>query len=70
VLKVLNILKADLEAEEEQLRINWCEAKMRRVLKGLGYTFHRIRERTNIYERDDLCARRHAYLKYSNPIII
>jgi hypothetical protein len=34
------------------------------VLRGLGYRFHRIRNRVKIFDRDDLIAWRHRYLNY------
>ncbi len=57
------VMKTDLETEETELRVDWGEEKLRRVLRGLGYRFHRIRTRVNIYDRDDLCAWRHRYIK-------
>ncbi len=62
--KLLGLVKAGLETEETELRIDWGEEKMRRVLRGLGYRFHRIRNRVKIFVRDDLIAWRHRYLKY------
>jgi hypothetical protein len=63
VQKVLTLLKSGLETEDGELRLDWTEDKLRRILRGLGYRFRRIRDRVNVYERDDLVAKRHAYIK-------